>query len=67
METSSFSGVISHALTIGDQWEQRALDVEELWFKTRVAECTEYPKLAQFPGPVQLLIVDQLTAAKKKS
>ena len=33
METFSFSGVISHVLTIGDQWEQRALDVEELWFK----------------------------------
>lgn len=29
----SFSGVISHILTIGDQWKQRALDIKELWFK----------------------------------
>lgn len=27
METFSFSGVISHVLTIGDQWEQRATDL----------------------------------------
>lgn len=65
METIFFSGVISHILNIGDQWEQRALEVEQLWFKTRVVECTEYPELAQFPGPVQSLIVDQLKAAKK--
>lgn len=30
MENFSLSGVISHVLTIGDQWEQRALDVEQL-------------------------------------
>lgn len=34
------------SLLVTHQWEQRALDVEELWFKTRVAECTEYSKLA---------------------
>ena len=65
MENFSLSGVISHVLTIGDQWEQRALDVEQLWFKTRAAECSDYPELAQFPGPVQSLIVDQLKAGKK--
>ena len=65
IETFSFSGVISHVLTIGDQWEQRATDLEVLWFKTRVAKCSNYPELAKFPGPVQFLIVDQLKAAKK--
>ncbi len=65
MENCSLSGVISHVLTIGDQWEQRALDVEQLWSKTRVVECSDYPELAKFPGPVQSLIVDQSKAAKK--
>lgn len=41
--------------TIGDQWAQRALDTEGI-------EC---PEPAQFPGPIQSLIVDQLKAAKK--
>lgn len=65
METFSFFGVISHVLTIGDQWEQRATDLEVLWFKTHVLECSDYPELAKFPGPVQSLIVDQLKAARK--
>lgn len=46
-----------------------ALDVEQLWFKTRVctyvAECSDYPKLAKFPGPVQSLIVDQFKIPRK--
>ena len=65
IETFSFSGVISHVLTIGDQWEQQATNLEVLWFKTCVAECSDYPKLAKFPGLIQSLIVDQLKAAKK--
>lgn len=46
IKTFSFSGVISHVLNIGDQWEQWALETEELGFKTRVVECTKYPELA---------------------
>lgn len=65
MENFSWSGVISHVLTIGNQWEQRALDVEQLWSKTWVVKCSDYPKLAKFPGPVQSLIVDKLKAAKR--
>ena len=65
MENFSLSGVINHLLTIGKHWEQLALDVEQLWFKTRVAECSDYPELAKFSVPVQSLIVDQLKAAKK--
>lgn len=30
METFSFFGVVSHVLTIGDEWEQRAIDLEIL-------------------------------------
>ena len=66
METFSFSGVTGYVLNIGDRWEQQAFEVEDVWFKTRLVECTEYPpELAQFPGPVQSLIHDQLQAAKK--
>ena len=65
MENFSLSWVINHVLTIDDHWEQLALDVDQLWFKTRVAECSDYLELAEFPGLVQSLIVDRLKAAKK--
>ena len=50
MEVFSLLGVINHILTIGDEY---ALDVDQLWFKIQIAEYSDYPELAQFPGPVQ--------------
>lgn len=52
METFSFSGFVSYVYIIGNQWEQRAIVLKVLWFKTYVPECSDYPELAKFPGPV---------------
>lgn len=57
IETFSFSSVISHILSVTNQWEQQAADLGVLWFKTCVAECNDYPKLSEFPGPLQSLMV----------
>lgn len=32
----SLSEIINHMLTIGNRWEQCVLDIEQLWFKTRI-------------------------------
>lgn len=62
--TSSTSAAL-HVMKIADQWKKRD-ENEAIKFRiTRIAECAQYPKLALFPEPVQLLIVDQLKNAMK--
>ena len=56
-------GTVIHTLTIAEQWQQRANKEEELWRKTKTAECLLYPELALFPGPVQTLIAEQMHKA----
>ena len=59
----SLSGVAKHVLKIGDQWELRDQQTAVNFRTQQSAECSIYPHLADFPGPIQKLMVGQLKKA----
>lgn len=58
-----FFGITNYVIAIFDQLKQEVTNFGVL--KTYVAKCSDYHKLAKFPGPIQSLILDHLKAARK--
>lgn len=65
IETFVFFNVISYVLFIGNEWEQRATNLEVLYFKTCIIKYSNYSELEKFLGLIQFLIVNQLKVANK--